>query len=512
MATYNVGYNAAGTLLDYATINDAFAAASAGDTLILWYSNTSRNPAWIGQINSGSATTKNVNLIGGLGTQKTTILCYNIGTFYNWTPNTPDNSLLIQNLTFRLIYFAGSTICLKFDGTASGNSAVVDSCRFIGGFYFGIQCYASFSQTIKNCFFCCLARPVLGDSDSTVYLYNSTAINCPLSINLQNAGEIKNCVFINAGATQYFGAGVTASNNASTDTAPGTSGQSNLIFDELRFWATDLGGYGLIAPQIFPDSALASGGTDVGLTTDIDGLAYNAGVYPIGCSRGHTILPNIGTVLDSETYNGLVPISGTFSNLSESAAVLGTSWGEDGTEYSGNVVLPNPSEVLFGVNFGANASEYTGTYVPGSPAPGESDNSLAAEIAIRELLLSDETIYSLIGVRVYPVVTPQNPSFPMVVYGLRNTERLSHIAGSENIANKTIRIDAYAESYAAVKSVSEAVSRLLHGYAGTIVLGEDSIKFTMILLEEESDSEPVLIRPGSDEFVYAVNMAFNVWY
>lgn len=137
---------------------------------------------------------------------------------------------------------------------------------------------------------------------------------------------------------------------------------------------------------------------------------------------------------------------------------------------------------------------------------------LAAEIAVREILANDAGISELLGARIYPAITPQNPAFPLAVYGLRNTERFSHLTGAENAANKTIRIDIYAETYAGVKAVTELIATLLHGYSGTVVKDDDFIQISMILQDEESDSEPVLIRPGADEFVYAVNMAFNVWY
>lgn len=347
MATYNVGYNAAGTLLDFATINDAYVGASAGDTLTLWYSDAQRNPFWIAQINGGSATAKNLNLIGGLDSQKIVII-FSFAPFYSWLPTTSGNSLTIRNITFRWTGSTANSYGLKFDGTTSGNTAVVDSCRFIGGPYYGIQAYAAYSQTIKNCFFNGVARPVLGDGDSLVYLHNCTMINCTSSINLQYSGEIINCVFINSGTTQSFGAGVTAAYNVSTGNAPGTDGLSNAIYDELRFWQTDLGGLGLIAPQIFPDSALAFGGTPItGITSDIDGLAYATGVTPRGCSMGRDILPSRGRVLSTETYNGAAPLSGLFINADPAYYLLGYSWGAGGTSYDGEYVCGDAPDAPF---------------------------------------------------------------------------------------------------------------------------------------------------------------------
>jgi len=338
MPTLKVGYDAAGTLQDYATINDAFAAASAGDTLELYYSDAAKNPKWTGQINAGSATTKGVNISGTLTGQQTTVLVSGVNMFYNWTNTDGGAAVQISNLTFRLTNNPSSaTVCLRFDGS-TGNTATVDSCRFVGGFAFAAQSYAP-ATTIKNCLFHGVGRPVLGDSDTTVYFWNNTCIDCPSSINIQYAGEIINSVFLNSGATQYFGAEVTATNNVSTGTAPGTGGLDSVSYPDLRLWETDLGGYGMIAPQVFPDSILASGGTAIaGISTDINGLSYTAGTTPRGCSRGVDILPTQGHVLSTETYNGTAALTGQFVNAGAAYYLLGYTWGAGGTEFSGEYV------------------------------------------------------------------------------------------------------------------------------------------------------------------------------
>jgi len=337
MPTLTVGYNAAGVQLDYATIADAFAAASEGDTLELYYADTARNPKWAGQINAGSATTKGVNISGTLAGQRTTVLISGVNLFYSWSNSEGAKSVTISNLTFCLTNNPNSaTVCLKFDGSA-GNTATVDSCRVIGGFVQAVQCYAP-TATVKNCLFHGVGRPLIGDGDTTVYFHNNTCVDCPSAINIQYAGEIRNSVFLNSGATQYFGAGVTATNNVSTGTAPGTGGLDSVSYPDLRLWETDLGGYGMIAPQIFPDSVLASGGVDVGLTSDIDGLAYAPGVFPRGCSRGVDILPTQGHVLSTETYNGTAALTGQFVNADAAYYLLGYTWGAGGTEFSGEYV------------------------------------------------------------------------------------------------------------------------------------------------------------------------------
>ena len=340
MPTLNVGYDAAGTLQDYATIADAFAAASTGDTLMLWYSDANRNPKWKATaILGGGVTTKGVSIIGALPAQRATILCSGIASFYIWTPTSGAASITIQNLTFRATNNPNAaTICLKFDGTAEGNLATVDSCRFIGGFVYTMQLYAEWAQTIKNCLFHGTERAILCDSTALVYFWNNTIVDCSNAIS-QNLGEVRNCVFLNSGATQYLAAGVTATNNVSTDTAPGTDALSSVVVDTLRLWETDLGGYGMIAPQVFPDSVLASGGTAIaGISTDINGLAYTSGTTPRGCSRGVDILPTQGHVLSTETYNGTAALTGQFVNADAAYYLTGYTWGAGGTEFSGEYV------------------------------------------------------------------------------------------------------------------------------------------------------------------------------
>lgn len=43
-------------------------------------------------------------------------------------------------------------------------------------------------------------------------------------------------------------------------------------------------------------------------------------------------LPDVGNVLDDDTVGGA---AGTFQNVNEADVATGTSWGEDGTEFTG---------------------------------------------------------------------------------------------------------------------------------------------------------------------------------
>lgn len=138
--------------------------------------------------------------------------------------------------------------------------------------------------------------------------------------------------------------------------------------------------------------------------------------------------------------------------------------------------------------------------------------TLPAEIAIRELLANNSDITNLVSTRIYPVRTPQKPEFPLIIFGLDNAERQSHMTGASSPVKKVIRIDCYSETYAGVKALSELIADVLHGYSGTVTKDSDSLEISMIENESESDGEPELYEAGSDEYVYSVNQSFNVYY
>ena len=71
MADITVGYDAAGSALDYTTMASAYAAATEYDTLIPYYYNTTKRRYWLEALSAiGNTASKMINITGGLPGQQ----------------------------------------------------------------------------------------------------------------------------------------------------------------------------------------------------------------------------------------------------------------------------------------------------------------------------------------------------------------------------------------------------------------------------------------------------------
>lgn len=93
---------------------------------------------------------------------------------------------------------------------------------------------------------------------------------------------------------------------------------------------------------------------------------------------------------------------------------------------------------------------------------------MAIEAALFELLTEDAGVAGLVGSRVYPVVLPQNPTLPAVVYQELRTAALSATGGDTGRRESRMQVSYWAESYAGVKAGKAALVALLSGYRGGI--------------------------------------------
>jgi hypothetical protein len=90
------------------------------------------------------------------------------------------------------------------------------------------------------------------------------------------------------------------------------------------------------------------------------------------------------------------------------------------------------------------------------------------EEALREKLLADATVSSLLGSRLYPLQAPQNEPYPFALYARASWRQEMALAGPVNLKHASIRLSVYAASYASLKACVRAVEDDLQGYRGTL--------------------------------------------
>lgn len=85
---------------------------------------------------------------------------------------------------------------------------------------------------------------------------------------------------------------------------------------------------------------------------------------------------------------------------------------------------------------------------------------------LRTFLLADATIAGLVGARMYPTKTPQNPTTPYIRFSLQSGESFNSTDGPSGLENPVFQIDAIDTTYAGATAVADAIRLRLNGYAG----------------------------------------------
>lgn len=92
---------------------------------------------------------------------------------------------------------------------------------------------------------------------------------------------------------------------------------------------------------------------------------------------------------------------------------------------------------------------------------------MTLEAAIYSLLAADAPVGAIAGDRISPSSRLQGSALPAVVYQVQTIEPVRGLAGSAGLSLGTFDATAIAETYAAAKSLAEAVIAALDGATGT---------------------------------------------
>ncbi len=77
-------------------------------------------------------------------------------------------------------------------------------------------------------------------------------------------------------------------------------------------------------------------------------------------------------------------------------------------------------------------------------------------------------VTNLVGARVYPVVLPQDPTYPAIRYQQIAGARAQAMGSNTGLVNTTVQIDSYSDSYEEARQVAEEVRAALQRFQGTV--------------------------------------------
>lgn len=283
-STWRCGFDAAGNAEDFPTHIAALADAgvATGDTIIIDYYDVNKSRSW--PQTSSCIVTKGVWITGGLPNRQISLVFASSSNLHAFYVNAAITAQ-VSNLTI----VAGNGLADAFSSASTNNYNIQAwDCTVIGAntaVY--LTSHTSAGSWFKNLL---IMGGYIGVQiiNSDVEILNCTAFRLGLDgfYSSVNNAKIKNCAAIDCkiGFTANWNAA--SDYNRSTDaTAPGAHSAQVSVADCKTVYDNSNGNF-VWDGRVIPGSVLTSGGTDVGLTADIDGQAYTGGVFPIGCSKG----------------------------------------------------------------------------------------------------------------------------------------------------------------------------------------------------------------------------------
>lgn len=120
----------------------------------------------------------------------------------------------------------------------------------------------------------------------------------------------------------------------------------------------------------------------------------------------------------------------------------------------------------------------------------------SAEAALYSLLTAGtpNPVAALVGTRVYPMVLPQNTSYPAIRLQRISTPRSQYrtMDGRADYASPRMQVDVYALTHAAAIAVAQAIYETLEGYHATV----GGLRIDAISIDDEGADLEEGVGPG----------------
>jgi hypothetical protein len=108
-------------------------------------------------------------------------------------------------------------------------------------------------------------------------------------------------------------------------------------------------------------------------------------------------------------------------------------------------------------------------------------------------LSTSTAINNYVGARIYPLIAPQNPTYPFIIYQRIGTIPAYALDGFGSLSNVSMQFDCYATNYGTIRSLSSALHTVMQAATFKSILNND-----MDFAEPELDS-------------YRVTQDYSIW-
>lgn len=120
---------------------------------------------------------------------------------------------------------------------------------------------------------------------------------------------------------------------------------------------------------------------------------------------------------------------------------------------------------------------------------------MANQLLIEEVVVSRLQANAAVGAdlgtstnaRIYPLVTPQYPEYPCLVYERAASDYQHNMLGDSNISMGVLELTVVGKSFLNVKNISGNIRLALSGLRGTYTVGAKSLVVQRFLISSDED-------------------------
>jgi hypothetical protein len=133
---------------------------------------------------------------------------------------------------------------------------------------------------------------------------------------------------------------------------------------------------------------------------------------------------------------------------------------------------------------------------------------MSFESDLRTYLIAAESpanaVQALISTRMYPVVLPQNVTFPAASYTTISAVRGHTMQGPDNLPAQRVQIDAWALTYAQARALADAIRERIDGFRDA--MGSTAVQGIFF------DTERHLHETDDSTHIFRISQDFICWF
>jgi len=133
---------------------------------------------------------------------------------------------------------------------------------------------------------------------------------------------------------------------------------------------------------------------------------------------------------------------------------------------------------------------------------------MSIETALRNRLVNDATVSSLVSTRISPEWRREGTALPAIVYSVDSREPVRTLTGTTTLAEFSVAVDCIASTMSVARSLASAVAEILNDNNGYLPYDGTTLRWSA---SNGEDVERMDDQEGTDDGPRVVRQTYRIW-